>query len=177
MRTVAAGLVIAVGVIAGGASAAPPTPGKVRENLKRIGVTVKSGDRGFRIPSSAMEPTLHCARPAPSCLAKEEDRIIARPYGDGRPRRGDIVVLETPPKAKAVCGVEGTFVKRVIGLPGESVHEDAHGFLYVNGKKLEERYIGAARRQRDVLNRNRTWRVPAHAYFALGDNRSQSCDS
>jgi signal peptidase I len=68
-------------------------------------------------------------------------------------------------------------VKRLIGLPGETIHEDGSGFIFVNGKKLDEPYVQPARRQQDIENRNKTWRVPAGSYFFLGDNRGQSCDS
>jgi hypothetical protein len=60
-----------------------------------------------------MEPTLHCARPAPGCRGKEADLVYAVPYGDKRPAPGDIVVFETPPAAKIRCGAGGTYIKRV----------------------------------------------------------------
>ena len=74
----------------------------------------------YRIPSSSMEPTLHCARPAPGCEARFSDRVLANRfiYHFHSPRRGDVIVFKTPPAAKAKCGAGGTFVKRVIGLPG-----------------------------------------------------------
>ena len=77
----------------------------------------------YRIPSSSMEPTLHCARAASGCEARFSDRVLANRfiYRFRDPQRGDIVVFETPPAAKARCGAGGTFVKRLIGLPGERV--------------------------------------------------------
>src|SRR5919197_444193 len=65
-----------------------------------------AGSRGgdiYRVPSASMEPTLHCARPAPLCEAEEDDLVYAVPYEDDRPRRGDIVVFRTPPAALAKC--------------------------------------------------------------------------
>jgi signal peptidase I len=131
-----------------------------------------------------MEPTLHCARPASYCEARFSDRVLANRliYHFRDPRRKEIIVFTTPTKdgvdlAKNACGAGGTFVKRLIGLPGDTVHEDGQGFISINGEKLSEPYVQGWRRQRDVENRNRTWHVPAGEYFFMGDNRWQSCDS
>src|SRR5438876_4046068 len=74
----------------------------------------------YRIPSSSMEPTLHCARPDSGCEAHFSDRVLACRfcYRFWSPKRGDIVVFHTPPAAAVRCGAGGTFVKRLIGLPG-----------------------------------------------------------
>ena len=68
----------------------------------------------YRIPSSSMEPTLHCARPGPGCEARFSDRVLANRfiYRFRDPKRGEIIVFKTPPLAKARCGAGGTFVKR-----------------------------------------------------------------
>jgi signal peptidase I len=137
----------------------------------------------YRIPSSSMEPTLHCARPALGCEARFSDRIIACRfcYDFGSPKRGDIVVFEAPAKAASQCGEGGTYVKRLIGLSGDTVHEDDHGYIWINGKELSEPYVQPVRRQEDVVNnptyRDRTWHVPQGRYFFMGDNRGGSCDS
>src|SRR5207237_931588 len=79
----------------------------------------------YRIPSSSMEPTLHCARPSNGCEAHFSDRVLANRfiYHFRKPARGDIIVFKTPPAAAQKCGSGGTFVKRLIGLPGETVRE------------------------------------------------------
>jgi signal peptidase I len=133
----------------------------------------------YRIPSSSMEPTLHCARPAPGCEARFSDRVLANRfvYHFRDPERGDVIVFETPPAARAKCGAGGTFVKRIIGLPGERVQvriRQGAAFVYVDGKRLEEPYIEQDRRD---IGPAETFRVPADHYFVMGDNRSQSCDS
>jgi signal peptidase I len=129
------------------------------------------------MPSSSMEPTLHCARPAAGCEAAVSDGLVVQPVAASVLKRGDIVLFDTPPEAAVKCGAGGRFVKRLIGLPGETVHEDAHGYLDVNGKRLNEPYVQAPRRLADTTDFGKTWRVPAGDYFFVGDNRAQSCDS
>jgi signal peptidase I len=128
--------------------------------------------RTFRIPSSAMEPTLHCARPSPGCLADREDEIEVRP--EERYERGDIVVFETPPAARVWCGAGGLYAKRIVGLPGERVAIRRNGVVSLDGRPLDESdYIHPDRRH-SVAGR---WNIGRDQYFLLGDNRSQSCDS
>src|SRR5438067_7939554 len=86
----------------------------------------------YRVPSSSMEPTLHCARPADGCEARFSDRVIACEicFRLGSPHRGQIVVFHAPPEAAKQCAPGGTFVKRLIGLPGETVHEDRNALIW-----------------------------------------------
>jgi signal peptidase I len=138
----------------------------------------------YRIPSSSMEPTLHCAVPAQGCEARTSDRVLACRfcYHLRAPHRDDIVVFNTPSLAKQECGSEGTFVKRLIGLPGE-VWEERDGFVYINGQKLNEPYIKAGRRDdrtmglADVPPQHTYSRIPKDMYLMMGDNRKSSCDS
>jgi signal peptidase I len=134
--------------------------------------------KAYRIPSSAMEPTLHCARPSPGCEASASDRVVVlRLHPFWTPTRRDVVAFRTPPKAKTRCGVGGTFVKRIIGLPGERVQIKLRGgmaFVNVDGSVLEEPYIEDDRRD---IGPAESFTVPDDSYFVMGDNRSQSCDS
>jgi signal peptidase I len=117
----------------------------------------------YRIPSASMEPTLHCAHSSPSdgCEARFSDRVLANRfiYRFRKSHRGEIVVFDTPARVRRLCGTGGTYVKRLIGLPGETVYEDERGFLWVDGKKLDEPYVRPARRDRDTEFRDETWNV------------------
>ena len=64
-------------------------------------------------------------------------------------------------------------MKRLIGLPGET-WEERDGYVYINGKKLDEPYVKPDRRDTRTIAPIKI--VPGH-YFLMGDNRSSSCDS
>ena len=134
----------------------------------------------YRIPSSSMESALHCAQPAIGCEARYSDRVLANRflYRLRDPRRGEIIVFKTPPQAQVKCGAGGTFVKRLVGLPGETLElrlRNGDGYVYINGKPLQEPYIEKARR--GAVQAFGPTRIKPGNYFMMGDNRSQSCDS
>ena len=134
----------------------------------------------YRIPSSSMETSLHCAAPATGCEARFSDRVLANRflYHLRDPRRGEIIVFKTPPAAQVKCGAGGTFVKRLVGLPGETVEirlQRGDGYVFINGKRLREPYIENARR--GTVQSYGPTRVKLGNFFMMGDNRSQSCDS
>jgi len=85
-------------------------------------------------------------------------------YKTGQPERGDIIVFSLP----ADNGQD--LIKRVIGLPGETVHI-SDGSVTINGVKLQESYIA-----QDPLYFG-DWTVPEGYLFVLGDNRNDSRDS
>ena len=97
----------------------------------------------------------------------------ASAYRFWNPKRGDIVVFNTPPLADVRCGAGGTFVKRLIGLPGET-WEEKSGYVYINGERQTEPYIKPSRRDDRTIAPIKI--QPGH-YFMMGDNRSSSCDS
>ena len=130
----------------------------------------------YRIPSSSMEPTLHCASAGGSgCLAHFSDRVLANRfiYHFRDPRRSEIVVFNVPSIAEEKCGAAGVFVKRIIGLPGD-VWQERQGFVYINGKRLNEPYVKKDRRDFESYPARK---IPKDNYFMMGDNRQSSCDS
>jgi len=129
----------------------------------------------FRVPTSSMEPTLHCAKPGVGCTGSLNDRVIVAKivYRFRNPERGEIAVFHAPPEAKERCTEGGTYLKRVIGLPGEQISE-RDGLFYVDGRKLNEPYV--TQFERDSVTK--TWpRLGKGEYFMMGDNRLGSCDS
>ena len=129
---------------------------------------------GVRIISSSMEPTLHCAKPAPGCEARTPD--VLHQVADPMLERGDIIAFREPDHAGTECGgkdVVKIWVKRLIGLPGDR-WSIARGVVYINGRRLREPYVPAG--SRDDMS-FAGGRVPKGRYFVLGDNRVVSCDS
>jgi signal peptidase I len=82
-------------------------------------------------------------------------------------RRGDLVVFHFP------LDPSQSYIKRVVGLPGDSIEVDA-GIVLVNGRKLDEPYVLDEYRDRVSLKEES---VPAGHYFVLGDHRNSSSDS
>jgi signal peptidase I len=131
--------------------------------------------QAFYIPSESMKPTLNVG-----------DRVLVNKlsYDFHDLNRGDIVVFEAPPGARS-GGIED-LVKRVIGLPGETVGADPDGAVVVNGRRLDEPYLpkGTATRFTDVppgcgapADGQPGCVVPKGKAFMMGDNREASKDS
>ena len=108
-----------------------------------------------QVLGQSMEPTLH------SDQRLVVEKVSYRFHG---PRQGDIVVLESPQSSELL-------IKRVIGLPGETV-EIRQGRVYINGQELDEPY-----RERSTGGNWGPIIVPPLHVFVLGDNRSFSNDS
>lgn len=111
----------------------------------------------FYIPSGSMEPTLQVG-----------DKIIVNKLTNRfkEPERGQIVVFKYP------YDTSQDFVKRIIGLPGETI-EIRDSQVYINGQPLEEDYLPEGLVYPDFAPVT----IPEDSYFVLGDNRDNSQDS
>lgn len=95
-------------------------------------------------------------------------------YYFNKPKRGDVVVLRPPP----VVTENDEFIKRIIGLPGETIKvQDGH--IYINNKLLHEPYIGSDVNTNggSFLKDGVPYTIPTDKYFLMGDNRPHSSDS
>ena len=116
--------------------------------------------QAFYIPSGSMLPTL-----------QEQDRVLVNKlsYDLHGVERGDIIVFEGPEQGS---GEVKDLIKRVIGLPGETV--EAHdGKVFVDGREIAEPYLG------DGITTGplEPTKVPPNHYWVMGDNRGNSKDS
>ena len=130
--------------------------------------------QSFYIPSGSMLPTLQVG-----------DRIIVDKlsYHLHDVHRGDIVVFARPPLEDQEYA---DLVKRVIGLPGETISSKS-GSVYINGRKLNEPWLPsgpnsftgslAGNDPNPQFNLPGPVKIPAGEYFVMGDNRTNSEDS
>lgn len=111
-----------------------------------------------QVPTNSMEDTIMV-----------KDKIIGNrlSYLFSGPDRGDIVIFESPEDPK------DDYVKRVIGLPGETV-TFADNMVYIDGVALKEDYVDG---QLTVPGNQTEFKVPEGHYFMLGDNRTGSWDA
>ena len=112
-----------------------------------------------KVPTGSMKDTIN-----------ENDRLIGLrlAYVAAEPQRGDIVIFKYPDDESV------KYVKRVIGLPGETV-SIKNGDVYIDGKLLEEDYTREPHSTQAVNESEYT--VPENSYFMLGDNRTNSKDA
>ena len=99
-------------------------------------------------------------------------------YQTGNPQRGDVVVFHAPEAAGCPQGTGCDFIKRVIGLPGDTiaVHDNA---IYINGNALPEPYIPPENvtKAGEFTQCGREVYLGENEYFVVGDNRPFSSDS
>jgi signal peptidase I len=116
----------------------------------------------FYIPSESMERTL-----------KVNDRVLVNKlsYRMHDVNRGDIVVFKRPPRSSATADIKD-LIKRVVGLPGETV-EGRDGAVFVNGKRLPEPYLPKGMTTGSFPRET----LGADEYWVMGDNRPVSGDS
>lgn len=99
-------------------------------------------------------------------------------YQTGEPQRGDVVVFHAPEAAGCPQGTGCDFIKRVIGLPGDtlSVHDNG---IFINGQQLPEPYIPPENitKAGEFTSGGRDVHLGENEYFVVGDNRPFSSDS
>ncbi len=158
------------------------TAGSLRENIEAILVAVVLAlfirtfvVQAFKIPSGSMLETLQIG-----------DHILVNKFIYGthipltdisifpvrEPHRGDIVVFKYPVDEKR------DFIKRVIGVPGDTI-EIRNKIVYVNGEELKDEYV--IHRDGNIIPGERdnfeSVTVPEGSFFMMGDNRDGSFDS
>lgn len=108
------------------------------------------------VPTASMESTI-----------MTKDRIIGfrLSYIFDNPERGDIIIFKYPDDRDVL------FIKRIIGMPGETV-EIKDGRTFINGKAIDEPYLEV-----EELGEFGPYSVPQGSYFVMGDNRNNSRDS
>ncbi len=128
----------------------------------------------FYIPTGSMEPTLQVG-----------DRILVNKlsYHLHGVDRGDIVVFDRPKAENCGGPVVSDLVKRVIGLPGETISV-SDGYVDINGKRLDETWLPQSEQgitgqgpAGNAANLAVPYKIPANDYYMMGDNRMDSCDS
>lgn len=186
---------------------------QVRERLEREPVLIEYGKsffpvlavvfvlrsfivEPFQIPSGSMIPTLEVGD---FILVNKFSYGIRLPVIDKKileindPKRGDVMVFKYPEDTRI------NYIKRVVGLPGDTITYTADKHILVNGTAIAERFLGeepgslgsaglytemlgeeehfTRKERRRRMEPTREWHVPAGHYFMMGDNRDNSKDS
>jgi signal peptidase I len=117
----------------------------------------------FFIPSKSMNPTLHVG-----------DRILVNKLSVrfGTINAGDIIVFKKPPAEHCDDGTYTDLVKRVIGLPGQTISSQGNNVL-INGVVLKEPWTYFHTLSPPIKKMT----LGPNEYFVMGDNRANSCDS
>lgn len=107
-----------------------------------------------KIPTASMHPTIQ----------KGDQVFVTRVYNKDKLHRGDIVLFNSKE-------LNLLLVKRLIGLPGDTVEIKQGGVVYINGTMIDEPYVI------NKDNKTGTFKVPENSFLFLGDNRADSFDS
>lgn len=111
-----------------------------------------------RVPTGSMENTIMCG-----------NRLFGNrlAYRFEKPKRGDVIIFKFPDDETG----KTNYIKRVIGLPGETVNI-VDGTVYVDGKQIKEDYL-----KEEPQGSFGPFEVPENSYFVMGDNRNNSNDA
>ncbi len=120
--------------------------------------------QAFKIPSESMSPTL-----------MNGDRVVVNKlsYDAHDLNRGDVVVFARPDGLPAGPDDPKDLIKRVIGLPGDTIFT-RDGSVYINDRLLEEPYLPEGTMSYEI---DEPIEVPEGHVFLMGDNRQHSSDS
>ncbi|HEY1074578.1 MAG TPA: signal peptidase I [Patescibacteria group bacterium] len=115
----------------------------------------------FIVEGSSMEPNFH-----------DQQYIIIDKlsYRMREPHRGEVIVFHPP------VAITQNYIKRIIGLPGETVLVK-EGEVFVNGKKVDEPYLGNENHHTLPISTQSPVTLGDDEYFVMGDNRTHSSDS
>jgi signal peptidase I len=128
----------------------------------------------YSIPSGSMEPTLQIG-----------DRIVVDKlsYDLHGVDRGNIIVFSTPPNEDCAGPPVADLVKRVVGLPGETISL-SDGNVYIDGKLLDQSWLPSSEQGKTYPGPSgapyalhHPFHIPEGDVFVMGDNRMLSCDS
>lgn len=127
----------------------------------------------YRVPTESMYPTI---KPGDHLFTNKMAYDFKLPFTDvvlvhnDGPKRGEVIVFLYPKDTSI------NFVKRVVGLPGETVRIVDHQ-IYINGTALDESYLTPEARASLTTEYDGEVVVPKDMYFVMGDNRGNSLDS
>jgi signal peptidase I len=134
----------------------------IREVIETIAFTlliflvIRFAAQSYRVEGESMEPGLH----------SDEFVLVDKvAYLFQSPQRGDVIVFRYP------LDVQRDFIKRIIGLPGDTIRTTSSGVI-IDGQALHEPYISFP-----FNFDNNTWKLGPDQFFVMGDNRDNSLDS
>ncbi|MDR2505147.1 MAG: signal peptidase I [Oscillospiraceae bacterium] len=158
--------IVVEGEVKADAQASAPKKTIGREILEWVVSILIAIALAFIIRTFLFEPIRVDGESMLATLNNNDYVIVTKPeYLLGGPQRFDVVICHYPNRTE-------NFVKRLVGLPGDTV-EMKNGYLTVNGVEYEEEYVEDARRPAYTG----TWTLGDDEYFVLGDNRHNSNDS
>ena len=117
----------------------------------------------FSVPSGAMEPTIRSGATI---------TVSTSAYLTAGPAVGDIIVFHAPPSEHCGDPSVTTLVKRIVGLPGDTISSSSNHIL-VDDKQLDQTW----QHYEPLLTPITRQVIPPQSYFVLGDNHPASCDS